>query len=154
MVIRNVAQVAGGLQPLVAHFFAKGGILLRMESFRASWKGWRQRAKDWKKDNGLDDAEIAASVGVARATLNSWLNKREPNLSDFMHLCEAMGADPGHILFGRPVLRELTTGAVRQVVSASPTAEPGYREFEGKLKEKSKDFKRKRSKFRRVLVKV
>jgi transcriptional regulator with XRE-family HTH domain len=127
-----------------------------MESWKESWKGWRQRAKDWKKDNRLDDARIAEDVGVSRPTLNSWLNKREPNLADFMHMCEAMGADPGHILFGRPVLREMAGSSTiaHQVVSASPTAEPGYREFEGKLRDKSRDFKRKRTKLRRVTVKV
>ena len=93
------------------------------------WKGWRRRAKDWKKDNRLDDADIAAKLGVIisrpveRSTVNSWLNKREPNLSDFMALCEAMAADPGFILFEQALL-------------------------------KVRKFKQKKSKLRRTIIKV
>lgn len=64
------------------------------------WQQWRHRAKQWKKDHQITDEALAAAIGRRRATINSWFNKREPNLSDFMALCLAMGADPDHILFG------------------------------------------------------
>lgn len=114
-----------------------------------SWKSWRKRAKEWKADNDYDDADIAEAVGVARATVNSWLNKREPNLSDFIALCEAMGADPGLILFGQAVLRDAVPeeSEARGALTASPTATPGHKRFVTKLQK----FKQKRRKLRVVV---
>jgi len=73
-----------------------------------TWQEWRQRAKVWKKDHGVSDADIAAGVGRKRATVSSWFNKREPNLADFMATCSAMKADAAEILFGvkAPVAEE------------------------------------------------
>lgn len=68
------------------------------------WQHWRQRAADWKREHQVSDAEIAERVGRKRPTVNSWLNKREPNLADFIAICEAMRADPAAILFGRPLV--------------------------------------------------
>lgn len=135
------------------------------------WRGWRERAKLYKDDHDLNDATLAAEITamredrglgekkVERGTVNSWLNKREPNLADFMDLCAAMGADPGHILFESPVLRELVpqNSRAREVTSASPTATPGHGSFMKRLKNasKSREFKKKRQRLRRgVLVKA
>lgn len=91
-----------------------------------SWDGWRERAKKWKKDKDISDVKIALDVSisvgrkVSRTTLNSWLNKREPNLREFIYLCEAMGAEPDKILFGFPPLQELPRPA-----KANGTAKPG-----------------------------
>lgn len=146
--LHSVARYRFDLQQEVAQ---RAGILATFCSM-ASWKDWRTRVKQWKKDNELDDADIAESVGRKRATINSWLNKREPNLSDFMALCEAMGADPGHILFEQPSLRgdAAKESAAHRVMSASPTAEPGHREFVSKLRR----FKQNRRRTRRVIVKA
>jgi len=95
-VLRSVAHESATLQHRVAPVSFYSATLGRM----GSWKAWRQRAKDWKRDRRISDADIAQAVGVERGTVNSWLNKREPNLSDFMALCEAMKADPAIILFG------------------------------------------------------
>lgn len=94
--LRMVAHDSPRLQHLVAHRLSR---LATVRGMRG-WMEWRQRAKGWKADKGLSDADIAAKLGVERGTVNSWLNKREPNLSDFMYFCEAMGADAKEILFG------------------------------------------------------
>lgn len=130
----------------------------------ADWTKWRQRIKDIKTDAKLKDADIAAGIAelrndgkeVARATVNSWLNKREPNLKDFFDMCIAMGADPGHVLFETPVVRGLVPekSLARKIASASPTAEPGHKDLMKRLHAKSREFKRNKAKRRRVVVRV
>lgn len=114
------------------------------------WSEWRKRAKEWKKDNQLDDDELAAAVGRKRATINSWLNKREPNLSDFMALCEAMGADPGLILFGRAIFPSaVSTGSeAHRAMTSAPTANPNHH----KLMQKFRKFKANKVKLRRGIT--
>lgn len=106
-----------------------------------NWKDWRRRAKEWKADHEIDDAYISASVGKKRATINSWLNKREPNLADFMALCEAMGADPGLILFGHPVLGDAVPATSQARVFISHAGAPN----------KLRSFKLKKRRLRRVV---
>ena len=115
-----------------------------------SWQGWRKRFKEWKQDNKISDADIADAMGVERPTVNSWLNKREPNLSDFMGLCAATGADPGLILFGQAILRDAvpTESAAHRAMVASPTATPGHKQFVSKLSR----FKRRKRGLQRVIV--
>lgn len=61
--------------------------------------------KSQKKDARKTDADLAAEVTelvgyeVGRALVNHWFRgKRTPDLVEFMALCTALGADPGHIL--------------------------------------------------------
>lgn len=89
--------------------------------------GWRARAKRWKKEHGLSDADIAAKAGVARSTANSWINKREPNLADVMSLIEAMDADPGHILFDHAI-----TAAPRPTATVETTQPTKAQAFKAK----------------------
>lgn len=121
-----------------------------------AWQGWRKRAKEWKKDNGLSDSSLAASMGVKRGTINSWFNKREPNLSDFIGLCEAMGADPGMILFEVPVLRGMVARSsdAQIALRGSPTADPHHQELVKKIKqsEKVREFKKKKSRVRAIII--
>jgi hypothetical protein len=131
-VLRKVAHINSGVQHPVAQMFAYFATFRSM----GTWRDWRKRAKEWKEDNDLDDAVISAAVGRKRATVNSWLNKREPNLSDFMALCEAMGADPGLILFEQAVLPR-----TRAATAANPIATPHT-----KLMTKLRTFKQKRRK--------
>lgn len=112
-----------------------------------SWHNWRKRAKDWKKDHELTDADIAAQLSEKRSTVNSWLNKRDLNLADFMALCAAMGADPGHILFEVPVLRKSVkeSSEAQQVLKSSPSAHPGHSD----LMKKMRAFKKHKTRLRR-----
>jgi hypothetical protein len=83
-----------------------------MSDWKKSWPSWRDRAKAWKAGLGRFDEDLAAELTelraekgknpVARGTLNSWINKRDLNLSDFMELCEIMDADPRYLLFNEP----------------------------------------------------
>lgn len=164
MLLHSVAHDSREMQRIVARERSRFGTL---RIIMADWRQWRARLKDIKRDSNLKDADIAANIEaaridagipekkarLARGTVNSWLNKREPNLSDFFELCEAMGADPGHVLFEQPVIRGALSAEsiARRVVSASPTAEPGYGAFQEKLRHKSREFKKKRTKLRRVV---
>ena len=148
--LHSVALNREELQHHVAHTVPYAATLGGMEP----WKTWRKRAKEWKKDNKISDTQIAAALGRERSTANSWLNKRDPNLSDFMALCEAMGADPGLILFGQAVL----PGAVKsgsdahKAMTSSPTATPGHDRFVQQLKVRT--FKQKKARLRRIIVEV
>lgn len=71
----------------------------------AVWVGWRHRAEVEKRTAGKTDADLAAEVSdlvghdVGRALVNHWFRgRRIPSLLEFMALCAALGADPGHIL--------------------------------------------------------
>lgn len=80
----------------------------------SEWATWRKRFKDFKKDHRITDADIAAKSGIERVTVNSYLNKRDPGVADFMAMCEAAGADPGRILFEIPT----RNGEARPVTEA------------------------------------
>lgn len=71
----------------------------------AVWVSWRERAEQEKKTAHKTDADLAAEVSelvgydIGRALVNHWLRgRRTPSLLEFMALCAALGADPGHIL--------------------------------------------------------
>ncbi len=160
---RNVAHYVSSLQHIVAQGVVHPATFRGMDE--PVWNEWRARAKAHKEAAGKTDADLAAEISshrlppknkVERSTVNSWFNRRDPNVEDFFDLCAAMGADPGVILFKRPVLPDSTAAdsEARKAISARPTAEPGYNDFERKLKGKTREFKRKRQKLRRVVVKA
>lgn len=71
----------------------------------AAWVGWRHRAEQEKQAGSKTDADLAAEISelvgydLGRALVNHWFRgKRVPSLVEFMALCSALGADPGHIL--------------------------------------------------------
>lgn len=71
----------------------------------AVWVGWRHRAEEEKRDARKTDADLAADVAdlvgydISRGLVNAWFRgRRVPSLVEFMGLCTALGADPGHIL--------------------------------------------------------
>lgn len=168
MLLHSVAHGYGHLQHYVAQGFYACATFRSMDS---DWTKWRRRIKDIKTDAKLKDADIAAGIEqlrsdgkpVARATVNSWLNKREPNLKDFFDMCVAMGADPGHVLFEQPIVRHLVPekSLARKIAASSPSAEPGHRAFQNTLHKEAQEnkrrqeFKRKRARLRgRVTVKL
>lgn len=116
-----------------------------------TWDEWRARAREWKKHNRIVDADIAELVGVKRATVNHWLTgKREPGLRDFFNLCEAMGADPGAILFGHGSLSDSakTGSETYRVLRADPAATQHHKQFVDKLR----SFKEKKRRLRRAVM--
>lgn len=92
---------------------------------------WTARAQAKKKDLRLTDGDLAARLAergfdVTRGAVNHWLNGKRPiTLDAFFALCEILGADPGDLLFGFPVLPHIMPPgtAAKHVVSVpSPSA--------------------------------
>lgn len=104
------------------------------------WRKWPERARAAKRQSTKSDADLAAAVSEAtnrkagRAQVNHWFTgKREPTLSQFMALCEEMGADPGAILFGVPALSGDLVGSAKAALEADPTKKPSYAMQEKRL---------------------
>lgn len=137
------------------------------------WRSWRKRAKSLKREGKWTDVKLATELEarvneglseddpawrtIARGTVNSWFNNRDPNLSDFLLVCEILGADPGHVLFAVPVIRQQVPpgSATHRIVSAAPTALPEHKKLMGALESASKKvqtFKRKRRSLRTRVV--
>ena len=86
---------------------------------------WRQRFKDYLRDEQLSQSEIAARIGVTQGGLGHWLSgRREINLSDFMALCKASGANAQFILFGEGDSKSLLLAEIRKLVRPEPPALP------------------------------
>ena len=147
-----VAHTKTLLQPSVAHF---GGFLATLPAM-LDWKKWPERYKAFKKQAKVRDADVAEYVNAVlgtnykRGTINSWLNQREVTLEHFFLICEGAHADPGEILFGIPVLPSTGSLITRPsiVQSMLPTA-PNL----SAIAEKQRQFKLKKSKLRRVVIK-
>lgn len=99
---------------------------------------WKRRARAWKKTHGYKDADLAAELEVKRSTVSSWLNGRAANLDDVLDLIEAMGADPGYILFDQPLGQPLPEGIKRAEKPSKPS--------------KARAFKAKRQALRRLVI--
>lgn len=104
------------------------------KTLRTVWPGWRQRALGKKKDARKTDEDLAAEVSellgyeVIRSTVNHWWHaRRTPTIDEFMALCEALGADPGELLFEVRVMHNAVTKspAAARVVG-SPADTPDY----------------------------
>jgi transcriptional regulator with XRE-family HTH domain len=66
-----------------------------------AWKSWGIRLRVHLKEKRQRPVGLAAKMGISESAMRSWINgNREINLSDFMALCSAAGADPRQILFG------------------------------------------------------
>lgn len=88
---------------------------------------WRKRFKDYLKDEGLSQTDLAKRIGVTQGAVGHWLSgRREVNLSDFMALCKASGANAQYILFGEGESRSALLEEIRQLVSppAPQSAKP------------------------------
>lgn len=120
------------------------------------WPGWRERAKSAKKDGGKTDVELATEVSellgyqVGRSMLNHWLTGRTiPKLSEFMALVEALGADPGDLLFQVKVIPEYAPKSPTAAqVMRQQTTSPEY------LRRQAERLRRFRAKKRRITIRV
>lgn len=125
-----------------------------------TWKSWHVRLKALKR--GIPDVEIAAAVeetlqstvrrnySIKRAVVNHWLNgRRSPSLAEFFALCQAVGADPGEVLFGERVLHNHVaphSDTARALLTVAHEPTPAYNAT------KVREFKRKRRRARRPLI--
>lgn len=104
------------------------------------WKTWYDRARVAKEQSGKSDADLSAAINdqcdrkAGRAQVNHFFTgKRDPTLSQFMVLCTEVGADPGQILFGVPVL-PTKEPKVAKVLQSKPQDSPRYGIQEKRLK--------------------
>lgn len=94
---------------------------------------WQDRLLIHMEANNLSQTALAARIGVTQGGLGHWLSgRREINLSDFMRLCKAAGANPQVILFGElsgsNVVKE-----IRALLDAQPAQNGNYAHFEAKI---------------------
>lgn len=105
------------------------------------WKRWWERARTAKDASTKSDADLAAAINelcsrkAGRAQVNHWFTgTREPTISQFMVLCEEIGADPGEILFGVPVLPSAVKGSkAAKALADDPRKKPNYAMQEKRL---------------------
>ena len=64
--------------------------------------GWRVRAKQLMMTESLLQRDLALEIGVARSTLNQWLNGRsEPNLFHIVVFARRLGVTVDWLLTGK-----------------------------------------------------
>lgn len=73
---------------------------------RDNWTSWHKRFKtaldSHKEATGQTDADLAAAAEASRASITHWkVGRRTPQLKNFFLACQAIGADPAYVLFGR-----------------------------------------------------
>lgn len=112
--LRSVSEKDVSMQHPVAFYFALDNKMPSMD-----WGNWNVRLKAKKKESHKTDADLAAAVfgdkkkddddsDGGRAAVNHWLNKRRPiTLEAFFTICTELGADPGEILFGMPMVPKI-----------------------------------------------
>lgn len=94
---------------------------------------WKTRLQIHMEAQSLTQTALAARMGVTQGGLGHWLSgRREINLSDFMRLCKAAGANPQIILFGETPNSHLID-KIRSVLDANPAENGNYAAFEKRL---------------------
>jgi transcriptional regulator with XRE-family HTH domain len=126
--------------------------------------GWQGRAKSWATQHEYSQVYLAAAVSeilgleeerwFSRATIGHWLSGRNsPTVPQFLALCQAMGADPGEILFGVKVLPSMVSSKdLREAMHAQPASTEGHRRLMSAIESKARTFKRKKTKLRRRVL--
>jgi transcriptional regulator with XRE-family HTH domain len=83
----------------------------------SNMEDWQSRFKDYLADNRLSQSEIAGRIGVTQGALGHWLSgRREINLSAFIALCRASGANAQFILFGEGESRSALLAEIRKLL--------------------------------------
>lgn len=86
---------------------------------------WRSRFKDYLADNQLSQSELARRIGVTQGAVGHWLSgRREINLTDFIALCKASGANAQFILFGEGESRSALLAEIRKLLPPEPPQAP------------------------------
>lgn len=129
------------------------------------WRTWARRAQLARKEASLSQADVAAAVseilelqgleGVGRQLVSHWeTGRRTPDMNQFFALCQAIGADPGVILFNQKTLPAAVNGSVitNHVLVAKPAEDKKVANSLGKPSNKAKNFKAKRISLRRVII--
>lgn len=112
----------------------------------------RERVRQFKAQNDTSDAAVAAEleawgVDIGRSGVNAWWSRTEPTISQFYAACVIMGADPGMMLFGRPILTDAVPSgsAAHKAMSATPASDPKHEDLMNRIR----SFKRKKASLRR-----
>jgi len=103
------------------------------------WKEWGKRFRAVCQEKDVSLAQVAERIGRAEPTVRSWTNgTRMAGLDDFFTLCEAIGADPSYVLFGKVSVsaeeKEALGRAVKAVLEADPAVNPHYQQFIRRVK--------------------
>tara|TARA_Y100000310_G_C20235277_1_gene602130 strand:- start:30 stop:227 length:198 start_codon:yes stop_codon:yes gene_type:complete len=62
---------------------------------------WIDRARDVMFERGITQQDIADMLGVTRGAVGHWLcGRREPTLSQFIELSDALEVSAGYLLAG------------------------------------------------------
>lgn len=86
---------------------------------------WRSRFKDYLADNQLSQSELARRISVTQGAVGHWLSgRREINLTDFIALCKASGANAQFILFGEGESRSALLAEIRKLLPPEPAPAP------------------------------
>ena len=103
--------------------------------YAAGMKDWAKRFRTHMRLHGLSQERLGTELDVSQGAIGHWLRgEREINLTDFLALCGAAGADPRAILFGseNPHL----VSEIRQALAAHPELIPSYPRFEKTMRRK------------------
>ena len=126
--------------------------------------GWQGRARAFATAHKKTQVDLALAVSeylglpegrtLSRATVGHWMSGRTPpTLPQFLALCQALGADPGYILFERPVLPDMVKSQeIKRALHAAPGETAGHKRLMKSIETKAQTFKRKRRNLRRVRV--
>lgn len=135
--LRRVAHDYWKVQHPVARYFGETATFRSVKD----WTKWYERAREAKDKSRKSDADLAATVSdvtkrkAGRAQVNHWFTgKREPTISQYIALCADMGADPGTVLFGVPVLPDATGPEIAKALAVDPTKKASYKMQEKRMK--------------------
>ena len=102
-------------------------------------KNWQQRFRAHMERHGQTQEKLGALLDPERtqATIGHWLRGvRQINLSEFLALCEAAGADPREILFGETTAEAALSALRATVLATKPDSSPDYKKFEKSIARK------------------
>lgn len=126
--LRRVAPTECQVQPPVAQGLPPYATVCSMQE----WEKWWELAKLAKQD-GKRDADIAEHVSdrsgrhATRQQVNHWFNLvREPTISQFIHLCDFLGLDPGGAPWGSFPPRPKKAKALRGRATTKSNGEAKY----------------------------
>lgn len=113
-------------------------------------KNWQQRFRAHMKRHGQSQEQLAAVLEPPRSqgAIGHWLRGvREINLTEFLALCQAAGADPREILFGETTAEAALHALQATVLATKPDKTPAYQKFEKSITRKQNG----RSKTRKLI---
>ena len=102
-------------------------------AYAPQMQDWAKRFRAHMRLHHLSQERLGSELDVSQGAIGHWLRgEREINLSDFLALCAAAGADPRAILFGND--NPHLVSEIRQALAAHPELIPSYTRFEKSMR--------------------